>query len=283
MIVGVRAHTGIEASLKQWQSTIDYLSQRIDGHTFRLAPYDKLEELSAAAHRGAFDYVITNPSSYVEMEINSGASRMLTLINKRQGDPYTQFGSVIFTRSERTEIKSFDDLRGRTLMAVSELAFGGWQVAWGELLKNGIDPKKHLKRLVFAGGNQQDVVYAVRDGKVDVGVVRTDMLERMAENGDIDITGFRPIGQHDDEEFPFLRSTDLFPEWALAKFPRAPIDLSRKVALGLLDMPADSAAAIAGKYVGWSVPLNYQPVHDLLQTLKVGPYTDYGKVTLRDT
>ena len=283
IVIGLRAHVGVKKSLERWQATVDYLTERIDGFTFRLDPYAKLGEMSAAANRGEFDFVITNPSSYVEMEFSSGASRILTLINKRQGKPYTQFGSVIFTRADRADIKIFDDLRGKTLMAVSEPAFGGWQVAWGELLKHDIDPKEDLKALTFSGGLQPVVVNAVRDGLADVGVVRTDMLERMAESGLINLSDFRTIGQRDKKIFPFLRSSDLYPEWALAKFPNSPEGLSRKIARVLLTITPNDRAAIIGKYVGWTVPLSYQPVHDLLRTLKVGPYKDYGKVTLEDT
>lgn len=282
IIIGLLAHIGVEKSLKQWQATADYLTERIDGHKFRLAPYDNLNDLSAAANRGEFNYVITNPSSYVEMEINSGASRMLTLINKRQGKPYTQFGSVIFTRADRTDIRSFDDLHGKTLMGVSEPAFGGWRVAWGELLKHNIDPKEDLKEVIF-GGDQPSVVYAVLNGKSDAGVVRTDMLERMAENGLIKLSDFRSIGQRDDKDFPFLRSSDLYPEWVYAKFPKTTLELSQTVVRGLLDITDDNLAAISGKYVGWSIALNYQPVHDLLKNLKVGPYKNYGTVTLNET
>ncbi len=281
IVIGLRAHAGAERAMKSWQPTADYLSRRIDGHTFKLAPYESISEMSAAAVRGDFDYVITNPSTYVEMEINSGASRMLTLINKRQGKPFTQFGSVIFTRAERADIESFDDLRGKSLIAVSERGFGGWRVAWGELLKQGIVPAEDLKSVAFAGG-QHKVVYAIRDGKADVGVVRTDMLERMAASGLINLADYRNIGQRDSPDFPFLRSSDLYPEWVFAKFPKAPIELSQKVALELLRMSADSPVAKAGKYIGWSVPLNYQPVHNLLKILKVGPYKNFGKVTLKD-
>ena len=109
------------------------------------------------------------------------------------------------------------------------------------------------------------------------------MLERMAESGLINLNDFRNIGQRDSKDFPFMRSTDLYPEWAFAQFQKAPTGLSRKIVHALLEMSPDHAAAKAGNYVGWSVPLNYQPVHDLLRTLKIGPYKDYGKVTLKDT
>ena len=283
VVIALRVIHGVEKSLKQWQPTIDYLNQRIDGHTFKLAPFVELSKLSAAAKRGEFDYVITNPSSYVDMEINVGASRMLTLINKRQGKPYTEFGSVIYTRAGRTDILTLEDLKGKTLMAVSKRSFGGWRVAWGELLKHGVDPFEDLKEVMFNGKFQKDVVYAVRDGKADAGVARTDMLERMAESGNIELNDFRILGPQKSESFPFLRSTDLYPEWPFAKLPKATNDLSRKIVHELLQMPANSRAALHGKYIGWSVPMNYQPVHSLLKLLKVGPYKDYGKVTFSDT
>lgn len=48
------------------------------------------------------------------------------------------------------------------------------------------------------------------------------------------------------------------------------------------EMPADSPAAKAAHYAGWTIPLNYQPVHECLKELQAGPYENYGKVTLGD-
>jgi len=50
----------------------------------------------------------------------------------------------------------------------------------------------------------------------------------------------------------------------------------------LLQMPADSAAAEAAMCAGWTIPFNYQPVHECLKELGISPYKDYGKVTLGD-
>jgi signal transduction histidine kinase len=58
--------------------------------------------------------------------------------------------------------------------------------------------------------------------------------------------------------------------------------LASKVAVALLQMPEEHPATRAGDYAGWTVPLNYQPVHDLLKELHVGPYEQYGQITLAD-
>ncbi|MBU2063487.1 MAG: PAS domain S-box protein, partial [Candidatus Omnitrophica bacterium] len=44
-------------------------------------------------------------------------------------------------------------------------------------------------------------------------------------------------------------------------------------------MEPDQLAAVSGGYFGWTIPLNYQPVHDCLKELNLAPYRNYGKVT----
>ncbi|MFH1931791.1 MAG: response regulator, partial [Pseudomonadota bacterium] len=59
-----------------------------------------------------------------------------------------------------------------------------------------------------------------------------------------------------------------------------PDELAEKVAIALLEMPESSPAAKAAECAGWTIPLNYQPVHECLKELKVGPYKDLGKISL---
>jgi two-component system sensor histidine kinase TtrS len=47
-------------------------------------------------------------------------------------------------------------------------------------------------------------------------------------------------------------------------------------------MPADHPAARAGGYAGWTTPLDYQPVHELLKDLHFSPYDEEDKVTVAD-
>ncbi|MCP4992753.1 MAG: phosphate/phosphite/phosphonate ABC transporter substrate-binding protein, partial [Gammaproteobacteria bacterium] len=149
---------------------------------------------------------------------------------------------------------------------------------------NGINPYEDMSRLVF-GGTHDKVVYAVRDGKVHAGTVRTDTLERMADEGKINLNDFRVINHspHGAEaNFQFLHSTPLYPEWPFASLSSTPVQLTQAVAVALLKMPAESPAALASKGAGWNVPHNYQPVHDLLKELRVGIYQHFGEVTYQD-
>ncbi len=278
--IGLRAHHGIVKSMAQWEKTADYLSEQIPEHKFIMIPLVGLTELMQEAGQNHFDFVLTNPSSFVEMELRFGASAILTLRNKRLGKPYRQFGSVIFTRKDNNEINEIHDLKSKNIVAVSKSAFGGWRVAVRELLNEGFDIYKEAEQVSFSGGIQQDVVSSVRLGIADAGVVRTDMLERMATAGTINLNDFKVINKKTTKGFPFYHSTQLYPEWPFVKMRDTSSVLSKKVALALLTMPVEHPAAIAGKYVGWTVPEDYQPVHNLMQDLRVGPYQNYYESSL---
>ena len=271
--IGVRAHLGREQAVARWQPTLDYLNAKFPDKTFRLRTYDSPEAIEQAAANGAFDYVITDPGSFVVMDVKYGVEERLTLINAWDGRPVTRFGSVIFTRADRPDIRDIDDLAGRDLMAVSPRAFGGWLVAVPSLRRAGRNPADFLGDILFAGGNQQDVVRAVLSGRVDAGVVRTGTLERMARQGLIDMRDIRVLGARRVPGFPFAVSTDLYPEWVFAESPQAPDALRAPLLAALSAIAPDHPAAIAGSYMGWQNVADYWPVHQLLRDLQAPPYT----------
>lgn len=277
--VGVMAIRGTEQTRRKWQPTIDYLSQNITDRSFELVPlkFDNIEQL--IAHQQV-DFVLPNPGMYVELEWVYGARRIATLQNLRLGKPYTQFGAVIFRRHNRNDLQQLNDLKGKKFMAVSEIAFGGWQMAKATFENFGIKPERDFAQIQF-GGSHDAVVYAVRDRKVDAGTVRTDTLERMAQEGKIKLDDFVVLNPQQQQNFPFALSTQLYPEWAFATMPHTDVELAEQVAIALMEMSADDAAARAGKYEGWTIPANYQSVHDTLRSLMVRPYQNWGKVTWR--
>ncbi|MDH5727595.1 MAG: PAS domain S-box protein [Gammaproteobacteria bacterium] len=278
--ISVRALNGIEQAKKRWQPTIDYLNRSIKQHQFILKPVISLDLLDQMAANKVTDFIITNPASYVDMEVKYGASAILTLKSSVFGTPLTEFGSVIFVNSDRGDINSFDDFKNKSILAVSPTAFGGWSVALKELKDYGFDVENNLKSIQFANGIQQAVVYGVRDGIADIGVVRTDQLERMAVIGEIDLSDYKIINSRMSMGFPFLLSSRLYPEWAFVKLKHVPDEIVREVSLALISLRQDSAAAQQGSYAGWVLGMNYQPVHRLMKSLRFGVYANGDEVRL---
>ncbi len=279
--IGVLAKRGPDLALQKWSATADYLSTALPGYHFDIVPLG-FAEIHTAVQEERIDFVLANPDFYVELEKLYGVNRIATLINQDlPGQQTTIFGGVIFVRADRSDLQSIRDLEEKSFMAVEQRSFGGWIMCWRELWRLGLDPARFFSSLSY-GTTHDAVVYAVRNSEVDGGTVRTDTLERMAEAGTVNLEEFRILNEQQREDFPFKLSTSLYPEWPFAAVKSTSIDLARQVASALLSMDADEPAAKASKSAGWTVPLNYQPVHDCLLDLRIAPYADFGQFTFSD-
>ena len=286
--IGVLAKRGAEKCLEQWAQTAVYLTDCIPGHSFEIVPLT-FDEIQIAAAEGTVEFTISNSAIYMEHAVLYDAARIATLKNVSLDDSYTIFGGVIFERADRKHPTNHLDLNGVKFAAVDETSFGGWLMAWRELKSHGIDPKRDFTELLFCDTHDA-VVYAVQNGRVDAGTVRTDTLERMAAEGLIDLSEFTVlhqeeiINEHQNEpgykEFPFLLSTQLYPEWPFAQLKHTDSELATAVAVALLEMPADCPAAKAAKCAGWTVPLEYNSVKVCLQDLQIGPFAPDEHVSL---
>ena len=278
--IGVLAVRGVAQCLKTWSATADYLTRHIPGFTFVIVPLTH-DQITPSVHNGEVDFILTNSSYYVELEQGYGVNRIATLKEMRLGRVYSKYGSVIFCRADRRDIRKLSDLKGKSFMGVSESSLGGWLMAWRELKENGIDPYKDFKEIRHQE-THDEVVYAVRDGLVDVGTVRTNTLEELNAEGNINLQDFFVFPNLHDKQLhtPYLCTTREYPDWPMAKAKETPDELAEKVTVALLQMKADSPAAQAAGCAGWTIPMNYQPVMECMMALHVGPYKDLGKVTI---
>ena len=278
--IGVLAYRGNEAALKMWSPTADYLTALIPGYSFVVVPLG-FHEIGPSVKNNAVDFVLANTAIYVELEALYGITRLATLKNQGVEGAHTRFGGVIFCREDREDIRDIEDIKGKSFMAVEENSLGGWRIAELELRKRGIDPATDFMSMQF-GGTHDRVVDAVANRQVDAGTVRTDSLERLAGEGHIDLKMFRIINWQQVANFPFVLSSPLYPEWPFAKTSRTADELAQEVVIALLRMSPDSPAAKAAKINGWTTPLDYQTVHELMKELHIPPYQDYGKISLPD-
>ncbi|MCG7984398.1 MAG: phosphate/phosphite/phosphonate ABC transporter substrate-binding protein [Candidatus Thiodiazotropha lotti] len=268
--IGVLAKRGVAKAMKKWGDTAEYMTEKIAGDTFTIVPLD-FDEVFPAIENKEVDFFLVNSSMYVTAQVKYGAKAVATMVNSRQGEALKSFGGVILTYVDRDDINSTADIKGKNFMAVKESSFGGWQMAYKELLDQGVDPMKDFASLQF-GGKHDNVVFAVQNGEVDAGTVRTDTLERMASAGDIDLSEFKIISSKTHSGFPFVVSTALYPEWPFAKISDTPDDVASRAADALIALKSDAKAAQSAKIVGWTAPLDYVEVEDLQKLLKVGAY-----------
>lgn len=269
--IGVLAKRGYSATIERWQPLADHLSKKIDGHQFSITPLS-FNEVEPAVNEQKVDFILTNSSFYITLERKYGANRIVTLRNRTPDNQgLHNFGGVIFTRSNRIDIQTIEDLKGTRFSAVDERSFGGWQMANLEMKRQGFNPEKELDRIMFTGSHDL-VVQAVLTGRADAGTVRTDTLERMQREGLIQINNLKVINPMKHPGFPYLVSTELYPEWPLAKLRHTAHQLSDKVTIALIQLAQNSPVSIKTDTAGWTSAQDYYQVNVALQELGIGYY-----------
>jgi len=277
--IGVLAKRGAEQTLSRWTPLAQYLSTRVE-RPVRILALD-FAELPTAVARGAIDFVISNPAIYVALEKSYGVTRIATMKNRIGEYVLSSFGGVVFTRSDRDDLNELSDLEGQSVAAVDPTSLGGYLMALREFRQAGLDPAGDFRALGFLETHDA-VVRGVLERRFDAGTVRTDTLENMASEGHLDLRDVKVLKPRraDSGGFPLLLSTETYAEWPFARLQGTTAELTERIAVALLQMPEDHPAAQAAKIAGWTVPLNYQPLHDLLRELRAPPYQDEGKITL---
>lgn len=271
--VGVLAYRGAERAAEEWQPTLAHLNAALPEHSFNAVPLD-IPGLTRAVEAGEVDFVVTNPGHYVELEARHRATRIATFETEGGPPPSAAIGSAVVVRTDRGDIGGLADLKGRRIAAVLPEAFGGFRLAWREMAALGLNPFVDA-RLLFLGFPIEGVVQAVARGEADAGIVRACLLERLAEEGRIGTGDFRVLDPKPIGALGCASSTRLYPDWPFAKHAATPEALAKRVGMALLAMPPRDGHA-------WTVPVDYQPVHDLFRELKIGPYEYLARRTLSE-
>jgi PAS domain-containing protein len=170
-------------------------------------------------------------------------------------------------------MNSYADLRGKRLATPDTGSFGGWQVHLREARGAGVDLRNDLAETLELQA-QDKVVAAVLAGRADAGLVRSDLIESMAAAGKLDLVAIKLIGERKTAGYPYRHSTQLYPHWPFAKLDHVSDELTRGLLIALLSLPAEHPAARAAGIHGWTLPQNYQTVHDLFLEFRLGPYVD---------
>jgi diguanylate cyclase (GGDEF)-like protein len=278
--VGVTAFRDKAATQREWTPTIAYLNSTVKGAYFEVVPM-VLAEFQGALARNQLDFIITNPEHYIVFEAQHGFSRVATLVKGEKGKPVNQFGGVIFTKSDRADIQHLADLKTRTIAATDKTSFAGYLLQADLLETNDVNLDSDAK-VKFLGFPQDLNVKAVLSGQVDVGFVRSGLIESMVEEGLVNKASLKVINAWSPPDYPFQLSTPLFPEWPLAVAPHVPMEVANQVVASLLLMPAGSEASRSARYYRWSSPVEYLSVERLMRRRHIYPFDQPEPVRVVD-
>ena len=257
----------------------DYLSTFLDGRRVEVVPLDSIEQMVEAVDKGRLDFVVASPVALVTLTTRHRV-RPIATVTQQAGDRVSPFlAGAVFVKSGRQDLQLLEDARGKRVLALSRLALGGWLAPMREWRRRGLT-EADFGSLQF-DFSYQDVAAKVCAGDADIGVLPANRFHDLRDSCP---GGFRVLNSPQGREgrYPITISTPLYPEAAFAAVGDLDEDVVTRVAVALLAIDAGSPAARVVGVSGFTAPLSYTPVQQLMQDLRVGPYESFGRLTFTE-
>eukprot|EP00980_Cylindrotheca_fusiformis_P005534 scaffold1172_cov115-Cylindrotheca_fusiformis.AAC.9 len=255
--VGIHAPAGVETAYREHNMTFDkYLNEAVGKRwdppiEFKIkVTDDPLRDWIDYGEEVDFMYTDTGIFSCIGIEI--GAQPIGTTISRltSRGRDYTLdiFAGTMMVLKTNRDINSVQDLKDKVIGAQAFSDFAGAQAQFYVMKTNGldyiVDPKQPtISSLLQTIGNNGDTVQGILDGRWDVGFVRTGQAHRIIDpaTGDyVDPSVFKVLDPRihimdSGEQFPFLHSTPVFPEWTLSAKDNIDRIVSEEVAKAMIN------------------------------------------------
>ncbi|RQD65394.1 MAG: phosphate/phosphite/phosphonate ABC transporter substrate-binding protein [Desulfonatronovibrio sp. MSAO_Bac4] len=244
-------------SFQRHHRLVEYLSEQT-GMPIRQVFPDTFDDHINMFGQGKIDISFSNPFIYVKLANRFGAKALTRIIEQ---DGRAEFRGQIIARKDNDEIKTIEDCRDKSWVAVDPSSAGGYLFPLGHFVDNGIN-LDDFKEVLFAGGRQENVILGVYAGLHDVGSIREGSLNVVEDKIDIN-------------QIKVIDSTRWYPGWVYAYSPRLPEDVTKKIRQAMLKLdyennPQHRDILDAARFIGFvpSDDQDFDPIRELSQ--KVG-------------
>lgn len=260
---GVLAIDSATSVSERYRLLVEYLSEETD-RSFELVPVSQASQFTEV-EAGNLDFTANNPLAAVQIQRLYDTDFLVTHVRPNTG---TSFSGLIIVRND-SDIKTLEDLRGKKVSCVAfQTAAAGCVFQTYHLLQAGIDPFQAFASFT-ENKSQDNIVLSVLNKSIDAGFIRTGQLEKMVGKGLINnLTEIRVLDPMADD-FPFVHTTALYPEWPIAALEDTDAELVEDVQAALLDLPSDHPAFTLLNVTGFVPAVDYSKVEALIQTLEL--------------
>ncbi len=281
LTLGILADREKTAMIKRYQPLVEYLNAQLKTVHIDMEILDFFE-MQTAIGKDKLDLLFTNPRQFIQLQRSKKLTGAIASQVKRgRNGGYTQnMGGVIFTRQKNSLINELTDLQGKRVAFPGKKQMGSYQSQGYELFLAGINPLEDIT-LVETDG-LEDVVRKVLSNQVDAGFVRTDILEDLNREGRLDLAAIKVINRRYHDDFPFLVSTRLYPEWPFVALSHVDRRTVSRIASILMALDENHPAAVAAGIMGFAPPADYHEVENVARTLRLPPFEKVPEVSWKD-
>jgi len=254
----------------------DYLSSFLDGRPFVVVPFDSIEQMVSAVDHDQLDFVIASPVAFVTLSTRHRVRPIATVTQQSGPDLSPWMAGAVFVRQGRVDLQRLEDARAQRVLALSPLALGGWLAARREWQHLGIG-ESAFASLQFDFSYER-IAARICAGEADIGVLPANALNGLQSScrGGLRVL---PSPSGKNARYHFDTSTQLYPEAAVVAVGDLDEELVTRVTIALLSVDHGSPAARAAGVSGFTAPLSYTPVQQLMQELRIGPYESFERLS----
>jgi len=240
--IGVIPAENIYRTKEEYKGLIDHIKAKlgVDVELFTATDYTGVIE---AMRNEKIDVAFFGPLSYVLATDKAHAEVIVKENRKKAGSMYQAY---IVTYAD-SDIKTIQDLKGHSFSFVDPASTGGHLVPRLAMVKNGIDPEKDLKSVIYAGGHDASLL-AVKNKKVDAGAIVN-----------VSYNDMKSKGIFTEKDVRIIFESDPFPGCAWAVRGNLPNDLKINIQSVFLNLHKENPTALKG-FAG--KVLNYEKACD---------------------
>ena len=249
-----------------WKLTFNRLNQHPDYHFSHL--FLTIDQLKSTLENDELDFIICDAINYLMFETEYDILRLLTR-NEQYSDNFVPSeGLSVYTLSDNSDITLLSDLKNKKLGILDDNSSISWLFLEKFLAKHGLNIKYELninKNIHIESINDISSLLALLHGnQVDAVISRSGIIDRYISKDKMN--DLRLLNPRNDWQVPFLHSSELIPEWPLAKAWFIDNKLSNQV-IALLLQPVSSVANETSSYFTrqyqWSFAQNYNTLKKL--------------------
>lgn len=255
--VGFLAFRGEAQAREEWSATLAGLNNATPEQHF-VGRYLTQEQLDQELSAGQLDFVVTNPAHFM-LSQSQKLNWLASYLDPYYGQARASVAGTLWVRANSLIVEP-SQLRGQSVGAVHDHAFGGYLLVAEQLRRQGVLPEELDLR--FSGYPVDALAYLLRDGALTAAMLPTCLLEDMQQEGLIELANFRALMMQDDTHC--ARSTPLYPGWSFAAVGVTDEKLLRSISRALLALEYQQKPL-------WGAPIRLDDVEQLLRDWQLGP------------
>ena len=214
------------------------------------------------------DFVIaTTGSSPFFSETADGSYRIATRKNPATEIASQSIGSTVVALKSRTDINSFDDLKGKTIAATLPVSVSGWLAFAGEVVDLGQDPRHFFKQTLFLNTLFPTLTAALWGGRADAVVLPACFLETLESSALADVSQIKVLNEKSTDVLHCRHSTALYPDVSFYGFRWTDESAARALTIALLSMTAETST------FEWRSNVAADSIDALFRKLEIGQYS----------